>query len=46
MPISDPARQVRFGIKKVRFMVKKVARNEPNEGGTTFYPSSLSFKAV
>jgi hypothetical protein len=24
MPVSDPAREVRFGIKKVRFMVKKV----------------------
>jgi hypothetical protein len=22
MPVSDPARQVRLGIKKVRFMVK------------------------
>ena len=23
MPVSDPARKVRFGIKKVHFMVKK-----------------------
>ena len=26
MPVSDPARKVRFGIKKVHFMVKKLER--------------------
>jgi hypothetical protein len=32
IPVSDPARQVRLETKKVRFMVKKEARNEPDEG--------------